>query len=83
MSKKDEIDVDKEIERLARKSNINMRRSENSFDNRLKRLDKEMDKLLNQKIKDFDDNKKVTEDYLHIDYKNDTINRYREKLKKM
>ena len=60
-----------------------MRRSENSFDNRLKRLDKEMDKLLNQKIKDFDDNKKVTEDYLHIDYKNDTINRYREKLKKM
>jgi hypothetical protein len=83
MSKKDEIDLDKEIERLARKSNINMRRSENSFDNRLKRLDKEMDKLLNQKIKDFDDNKKVTEDYLHIDYKNDTINRYREKLKKM
>jgi len=83
MSKKDEIDLDKEIERLARRSNINMRRSENSFDNRLKRLDKEMDKLLNQKIKDFDDNKKVTEDYLHIDYKNDTINRYREKLKKM
>jgi len=83
MSKKDEIDLDKEIERLARKSNINMRRSENSFDNRLKRLDKEIDKVLNQKIKDFDDNKKVTEDYLHIDYKNDTINRYREKLKKM
>ncbi len=83
MSKKDEIDLDKEIERLARRSNINMRMSENSFDNRLKRLDKEMDKLLNQKIKDFDYNKKVTEDYLHIDYKNDTINRYREKLKKM
>ncbi|MBE6496409.1 MAG: hypothetical protein E7Z78_08200 [Methanobrevibacter thaueri] len=83
MSKKDEIDLDKEIERLARRSNINMRRSENSFDNRLKRLDKEIDKVLNQKIKDFDDNKKVTEDYLHIDYKNDTINRYREKLKKM
>jgi len=83
MSKKDEIDLDKEIERLARRSNINMRRSENSFDNRLKRLDKEIDKVLNQKIKDFDDNKKVTEDYLHIDYKNDTINRYREKLKTM
>lgn len=83
MSKKEEIDLDKEIERIARRSNINMRRSENSFDNRLKRLDKEIDKVLNQKIKNFDDNKRVTEDYLQIDYKNDTINRYREKLKKM
>lgn len=83
MSKKDEIDVDKEIERLARRSNINMRKSENSFENRLKRLDKEMDKVLNQKIKNFDDNNQLKEDYLKIDYNDATINRYREKLKKM
>lgn len=82
MSKKD-IDLDKEIERLARKSNINMRKTEYSFENQLKRLDKDIDKLVKEKIKDFDSNKKITSEYLETDYKQDTIDRYREKLKKI
>ena len=59
-----------------------MRKSENSYDNRIKKLDKEIDNILNQKIKNFENNKQLTEDYLKIDYKDDTINRYREKLRK-
>lgn len=83
MSKKDEIDMDEEIRRLSRRTNINLRKSQNSFDSRMKKLDKEIDKVLNRKIKEFDENKQLTEDYLIIDYKDDTINRYREKLRKM
>ena len=83
MPKKDEIDMDEEIRRLSRRTNVNMRKSQNSFDNQIKKLDKEIDKVLNQKIKEFDENKQMTEDYLKIEYKDDTINRYREKLRKM
>ena len=83
MPKKDEIDMDEEIRRLSRRTNVNMRKSQNSFDNQIKKLDKEIDKVLNQKIKEFDENKQMTEDYLKTDYKDDTINRYREKLRKM
>ena len=82
MSKK-EFDLDKEIEKIARKSNINMRKSEYSFENQIKRLDKDIDKIVNEKVKVFDENKELTSDYLSIDYKQDTIDRYREKLKKI
>ena len=82
MSKKD-LDFDKEMQRIARKSNINMRKSEYSFENQIKRLDKDIDKIFDRKIKIFDENKELISDYLTIDYKQDTINRYREKLKKM
>ena len=80
---KEEFDIDKEIEKIARKSNINMRNSEYSFESRIRKLDKEMDKIMNRKIKEFDNNKRLTSDYLNIDYKQDTIERYREKLKKI
>lgn len=80
---KEEIDIDKEIEKIARKSNINMRNVEYSFESRIKRLDKEMDKIMDRKIKEFDDSKKLASDYLNIDYREDTIERYREKLKKI
>ena len=80
---KEEFDIDKEIEKIARKSNINMRNSEYSFESRLKKLDKEMDKIMDRKIKEFDDSKSATSDYLSIDYRQDTIERYREKLKKI
>lgn len=80
---KEEFDIDKEIEKIARKSNINMRNSEYSFESRIRKLDKEMDKIMNSKIKEFDSNKKLTSDYLNIDYRQDTIDRYREKLKKI
>ncbi|AMD18134.1 hypothetical protein TL18_08975 [Methanobrevibacter sp. YE315] len=80
---KEKVDIDKEVEKLSRKTNINMRKSENSFENRIKKLDKEINNLADRKIKEFDDNKKLTSEYLSIDYKQDTIDRYREKLKKI
>lgn len=83
MSKKDEFDLDKEVERLARKSNIQMQKTEYAYNNQLKKLDKEIDKAINDKIKLFDENKQSTQDYFNIEYKDDTINRYREKLKKI
>ena len=82
MSKK-EIDFDKELENLSRKSGINIRKSEYSFDNQIKKLDKDIDKIVNEKIKNLDENKKLKSEYLNIDYKQDTIDRYREKLKKI
>lgn len=82
MSKK-ELDLDKEVERLARKSNLNMRKSEYAFEKQLKKLDADIDSLVNEKIKYFDIDKKLTEQYLTIDYSNSTVDRYREKLKKI
>jgi hypothetical protein len=82
MSKK-EVDFDKEVERLARKTNVNLRKAEYSFDNRLKRLDSDIDNIMNKKIKEFDENKNMTSKYLMTGYKQDTIDRYREKLKKI
>lgn len=82
MSKK-KIDFDKELERIARKTNYNMRKSEYSFESRIKKLDKDIDKISKSKIKDFDINKELTSEYLMTDYSQDTIGRYREKLKKI
>ena len=78
---KEEFDIDKEIEKIARKSNINMKKADYSFENRIRKLDEEIDRIMDNKLKEFDDNKKLTSDYLSIDYSQDTIDRYREKLK--
>ena len=83
MSKKDKIDYDKELEKIARKSNVDIRKSEYSFENQLKKLDADIENLTNKKIKEFEKNKELTLEYLSIDYKQDSIDRYREKLKKI
>ena len=83
MSKKKEIDFDKELENIARKSNYNIRKSEYAFENQIKKLDKDIDMIAKQKIKDFDKNKELLSEYMSIDYIQDTIDRYREKLKKI
>lgn len=83
MAKKDEFDLDEEVKRIARKTNIQIQKTEYSYSNQLKRLDKEMDKVLNDKIKLFDENKEALEDYKDIEFSHDTIDRYREKLKKI
>lgn len=75
--------MDEEVERLSRKSNINMRKSEYAFENQVRQLDKDIDKIVEEKIKDFDNNKQLTQEYLTMDYTESTINRYREKLKKI
>ena len=80
---KEEFDIDKEIEKIARKSNVNMRKTEYSFENRIKKLDEEIDRIMDRKIKEFDDSKSLTSDYLSIDYTQDSIDRYKEKLKKI
>ena len=53
MSKKD-IDFDEELERLSRKTNINIKRTEFAFEKQIKKLDIEIDEIANQKIKDFE-----------------------------
>ena len=83
MPKKEKVDLDKEIERLSRKSNIDMKKFEDSFETRMKKLDDDINKVVKNKMKTFDSNKKLTSDYLNIDYKDATIERYREKLKKI
>ncbi|WP_295610245.1 hypothetical protein [uncultured Methanobrevibacter sp.] len=83
MSKKEKIDFDKELEKIARKSNLNIRKSEYAFENQLKKLDKDIDNLTNKKIKEFDKNKELTLEYLSTEYKQDSIDRYREKLNKI
>ena len=49
MSKKKELDFDKELERIARKSNYNMRRSEYAFENQFRKLDADIDKISKKK----------------------------------
>lgn len=81
--KNKEIDIDEEIKKLSRQTDINIQKSEYSFNNRLKKLDAEIDKSINDQLKEFDKIKKATSDYLTIDYSSSTIQQYREKLKKM
>ncbi|WP_405304228.1 hypothetical protein [Methanobrevibacter sp.] len=82
MSEK-EFDIDEEIKKLSRKSTINMRKSEYAFENQIRKLDKDIDDLVKRKIKNFESNKRLMEDYLTIDYSESSIERYREKLKKI
>ena len=83
MAKKEEIDIEEEVQRLARKTNVNINKSEYSYSKKIERLGKEVDKVVNEKIKAFDENKVLTEDYLLTEYSHDTVDRYREKLKKL
>ena len=80
---KKEIDFDEELERIARKSNINIQRTEYSYDKILEKLDVEMDNILDDKIKAFDENKSIAQDYLNIENDTSFVDRYREKLKKI
>ena len=82
-NKDKEVDIDEEVEKLARQTNINIRKTEYSFDHQLKRLDKDIDRVVNDKLKEFDKTKELTSEYLLTDYNNDSIERYREKLKKI
>ena len=82
MSKED-LDIDEEIKKISRKTDIDIRKSEYAFENQIRKLDKDIDNIVKQKIKDFDDNKQVLGDYLTTDYSSSTIDRYREKLKKI
>lgn len=78
-----EFDVDEEIEKLSRKTNINMRRTEYAFDNQLRKLEKDIDHIVKDKISNFDENKELSTKYLNIDYSSDSIDKYKKRLKKI
>ncbi|MBR0271769.1 MAG: hypothetical protein IJQ68_07260 [Methanobrevibacter sp.] len=82
MSEKD-FDVDKEIERLSRKTNVNILRTEKSFDNRISQLEKDIDKVIKSKEKFFDDSKELTSKHATSSYTDNALERYKKKLNKI
>ena len=79
--KNEEIDIDEEIKRISRKTNVDILKSGRTFDNRIKNLEKEIEKASQTQIKDFD--KELVGKYLSTDYSSSTIDNYRRKLKKI
>ena len=78
-----EIDIDEEIKRISRKTNVDLLKSERTFDNRIKNLEKEIEKASQTQIKDFDKSKELVGKYLSTDFSSSTIDNYRRKLKKI
>ena len=81
--KNEEIDIDEEIKRISRKTNVDILKSERTFDNRIKNLEKEIEKASQTQIKDFDKSKELVGKYLSTDLSSSTIDNYRRKLKKI
>lgn len=84
MAKKEEkIDVDKEIKRMSKSIDVQIIKSENSFDNRLNRLNDEIDKAISSKVKMFDESKDLTSKHIMTSYTDDALERYKRKLNKI
>ncbi|MBE6511168.1 MAG: hypothetical protein E7Z74_07925 [Methanobrevibacter millerae] len=82
MSKED-FDVEKEIERISRKTRVNIMKSERSFDSRLNQLEKDIDDAIKSKEKLFDDSKTLTTKHIETDYTDNALERYKKKLNKI
>ena len=82
MAKKD-IDFDEELDRIARKSNVKLRKTQYLYDRQFKKLDQEIDNVLDKKIKAFLDVVELRKEYVDIDIDTSFVDRYREKLKKI
>lgn len=80
---KEEFDLDAEVKKLSRKTDIDVKRTEYAFENQMRKLDKDIDNIVKEKIRDFDNNKQLTSDYLSIDYSSTSVDRYRKRLKKI
>lgn len=83
MSKKEEFDVDEELKKISRKTNVVAIKSQRSFENQIKKLDVEIDNVINNKLRQFDVDLKLRSDYLSIDYSDPTVKKIREKLKRI
>ena len=84
MAKKEkEFDVDEEIRRLSKSTNVNIMKSENAFENRLNQLDKDIEKAISSKEKLFDDSKVLTSKHISNDYTDNALERYRNQLRKI
>ncbi len=80
--KEKKYDVDKEMERLSRSTNVKIMKSENSFENRLNQLDKDIERTISSKEKLFDETKDLTSKHIMTDYTDNALERYRNQLKK-
>lgn len=83
MSKKEEFDVDEELKKISRKTNVAAIKSQRSFENQIEKLDVEIDNVINNKLRQFDVDLKLRSDYLSIDYSDPTVKKIREKLKRI
>lgn len=81
--KEEKFDVDKEMERLSRSTNVKIMRAENSFENRLNQLDKDIEHAISSKEKLFDETKDLTSKHIMTDYTDNALKRYRNQLKKI
>ena len=81
--KNDEIDIDEELRKISRRTNINIIKSQKAFDNKIKDLEKEIEKSSKIQVNEFDSNKRLLENYLLTDFRSSTIDNYRRKLKKI
>ena len=75
-----EIDFEKEVDRVPRKSNIDIMRLEYSLNRKVRNLDKEINKLTKQKIKEFDNAKKSTKEFVDEEESVPTIEEYKKIL---
>lgn len=75
-----EIDFEKEVDRVSRKSNIDIMRLEYSLNRKVRNLDKEINKLTKQKIKEFDNAKKSTKEFIDEEESVPTIEEYKKIL---
>ena len=60
---KKEIDFEKEAKKVSRKYNIKIMRSEYAFDKKIKKLDKEIDNLIREKISEFNNAKNSVKEF--------------------
>lgn len=80
---KDNIDVDKELKRMSRNIDIDIMKSENSFDAIMDKLDKEIDEAISNKISQFDESKDLTSKHIMTNYTDSALERYKRKLNKI
>lgn len=81
--KEEKLDVDKEIKRMSKSIDIQIIKSENSFENRLNKLDGDIDKAISKKVKMFDESKDLTSKHVLTSYTDDSLERYKKKLNKI
>ncbi len=84
MAKKEKkVDVDEELKIMSKSIDIQIIKSENSFDNRLSKLDEEIDKAISSKVKMFDESKDLTSKHIMTNYTDNALERYKRKLNKI
>ncbi len=79
----EENEIDKKVNKLSRKTNLAIMRKEISFDNQIKKLDAEIQDVSRKQLKDFDNQKELYYDYITMNTKDPSIERFRKKLNEM